>query len=144
MKSWSYPYSCWFLKWVAEGRHQHLSDECPGLWHHLQCEVPPLHLLEGGVVHVDPVELFEGVLLQERLLTGIVLEVAMFVAKLATTFSNCLKDSSNFAYCALCPLTLGAHEPVFLEDGPVPVVDHVCEVVREVLDDHGVERDDVS
>ena len=105
--------------------------------------MPPLHVLEGGVVHVDPVELFEVVFLQERLLTGIVLEVAMFVVKLATTFSNCLKDSSNFLYFSSCPVTVGAHESIFLEEGPVPV-DHVREIVREVLDDHGGQRDDAS
>ena len=129
---------------MAASCHQHLSDDCPGLWHHLQCEAPPLHVLEGGVVHVDPVELFDIVLLQERLLTGIVLEVAIFVVKSATTFSNCLKDSSNFLYCSSCPVTVGAHEAVFLEEAPVLVVDHVREVVREVVADHGAERDDVS
>ena len=124
---------------MAAGRHQHLADECPGLWHHLQCEVSSLHLLEGGLVDVAPVELVEA----EPLL-GIDVAVPTLMARSLTTFSICLKDSSNFAYCALCPLMLGAHEPVFVEEGPIPVVDHVREVVDEVVADHGAERDDVS
>ena len=71
---------------MAEGRHQHLSDECSVLWNQLQCEVPPLHLLEGGLVHVDPVELVEA----EPLL-GIDLAVPTLMARSLTTFSSQLR-----------------------------------------------------
>ena len=96
-------------------------------------------MLEGGLVHLDPVEL----VVEAEPLLGIDLAVPTLMARSLTTFSSCLNDSSSFLYCSLCPVTLGAHEPVLREEGPVLVVDHVHEVVREVLDDHGVERDDV-